>query len=204
MTDQRIHTGQTAMPPSLFLTPLAQALCLASVCAALTLSSRVAVAQDAPVSPPIAKQPIQSTPPRMMPLEITVNGASSGSWVLMERAGVLFAPADAFEEWRVNRRANAEPVVHQGQTWYALTAVPGFSAQLNNANQSLELKFSPQAFAATRLTQPIAERPPSPRRCWPGFLITTSATPTPTRAALPLHRTWGRCWSLGCPTTGAF
>ena len=95
----------------------------------------------------------------MMPLEVTVNGAASGSWVLMERAGVLYAPGDAFEEWRVNRRANAEPVVYQGQTWFSLTAVPGFSAQLNTANQSLELKFSPQAFAATRLTQPIAERP---------------------------------------------
>ena len=159
MIGQRIHTGLTHMHQPFFLTPLSKALCVAGVCAALSMSMRTAMAQDAPATPPSAAQPIQSTPPRMMPLEITVNGAASGSWVLMERGGVLYAPADAFEEWRVNRRANAEPVMHQGQNWYALTAVPGFTAQLNTANQSLELKFSPQAFAATRLTQPIADRP---------------------------------------------
>jgi len=147
------------MTQSLFFTPLALALFIAGICTALPVSMRSAMAQDTPPNPVSSTQPIQSTPPRMMPLEITVNGAASGSWVLMERGGVLYAPADAFEEWRVNRRANAEPVMHQGQTWFALTAVPGFSAQLNSANQSLELKFSPQAFAATRLTQRLAERP---------------------------------------------
>lgn len=141
------------------LTPLTQALCTAGFCLALLTPAHVAMAQDATVNPSEAVLPIQSTPPRMMPLAITVNGAASGSWVLMERGGMLYAPADAFEEWRVNRRANAEPVMHLGQTWYALTAVPGFSAQLNTANQSLELKFSPQAFAATRLTKLAAERP---------------------------------------------
>ncbi|MGB4117164.1 MAG: fimbria/pilus outer membrane usher protein [Polaromonas sp.] len=147
------------MPQRHFLTLLAKSLCLAGFCAAQMMASSPTLAQAAPASLQSAVQPIQSTPPRMLPLEITVNGAASGSWVLMERSGVLYAPADAFEEWRVNRRANAEPVMHQGQTWYALTAVPGFSAQLNMANQSLELKFSPSAFAATRLTQTLAQRP---------------------------------------------
>ena len=147
------------MPQGILLNPLVNSLCIAGCFAAQVMPSSSALAQDTPASPPSAAQPIQSTPPRMMPLEITVNGAASGSWVLMERSGVLYAPADAFEEWRVNRRANAEPVMHQGQTWYALTAVPGFSAQLNATNQSLDLKFSPSAFAATRLTQPLAERP---------------------------------------------
>jgi outer membrane usher protein len=105
---------------------------------------------------------IDSTPVaiRMLPLEISVNGAPAGSWVLMERGGTLYAPADAFEEWRVNRRPTAIPVEHQGQQWYPLSAVPGFDAQLNFANQSVDLKFLPQAFAATRLGQTAAERPP--------------------------------------------
>ena len=169
MNGQRIYAGLTHMHQPFFLTPLSKVLYLAGFCAALTLASRVAVAQDVPVSPPSAVRPIQSTPPRMMPLEITVNGAASGSWVLMERAGVLYAPADAFEEWRVNRRANAEPVMHLGQTWYALSAVPGFTAQLNTANQPLALNFSPQSFAATRLTQPMAERAPITPSVLAGF-----------------------------------
>jgi outer membrane usher protein len=153
------HTGLNHMPARIFLNPLVKSLYLAGFFAAQVMTNSSVWAQDAPTSLLGAVQPIQSTPPRMMPLEITVNGAASGSWVLMERSGVLYAPADAFEEWRVNRRANAEPVMHQGQTWYALTAVPGFSAQLNTTNQSLDLKFSPSAFAATRLTQPLAQRP---------------------------------------------
>jgi len=96
----------------------------------------------------------------MLPLEVSVNGAQAGSWVLMERGGTLYAPADAFEEWRVKRRPTAVPFEHQGQQWYPLSAVPGFDAQLNFANQSVDLKFLPQAFAATRLAQPASERPP--------------------------------------------
>ena len=148
-----------SMLPRLFFTPLDRALRVAGFCVVLSTSVHTAIAQDAPAILPRSVQPIQSTPPRMMPLEVTVNGAASGNWVLMERAGVLYAPADAFGEWRVNRRSDVEPVVHLGQNWYALTAVPGFSAQLNAANQSLELKFSPQAFTALRLTQTLAERP---------------------------------------------
>lgn len=95
----------------------------------------------------------------MLPLEITVNGAQVGSWVLLERGGTLYAPADAFDEWRVNRRPTAVPFTHLGQQWYTLSSVPGFDAQLNFANQSLDLKFQPKAFALTRLAQPVSERP---------------------------------------------
>ena len=165
---------QTSTTPSqrslrISLTPFAQASCLIGFCVVLLTFMNTAVAQDAPTILPSSVQPIKSTPPRMMPLEVTVNGAASGNWVLMERAGVLYAPADAFEEWRVNLRANAEPVMHQGQKWYALSAVLGFSAQLNAANQSLELKFSPQAFTALRLTQTLAERPKVTQPVLAGF-----------------------------------
>ena len=35
---------------------------------------------------------------RILPLEVTVNGSKSGTWPLLERAGILYAPRDAFEE----------------------------------------------------------------------------------------------------------
>lgn len=95
----------------------------------------------------------------MRPLEVTINGSSAGSWVLLERGDTLYAPEDAFAEWRVNRRASAPAFSHLGQQWYALAAVPGFEAQINSASQSVDLKFLPQAFAATRLVQPLSERP---------------------------------------------
>ncbi len=138
---------------------LLQAGCCWALFAALPL---MAAEPEPPVPVPAATPvPIESQPPtvRMMPLEVKVNGAEAGSWVLLERGGTLYAPAAAFDEWRVNRRANAQPFTHLGQQWYALTAVPGFDAQLNFSNQSVDLKFQPQSFAATRLTRTLAERP---------------------------------------------
>lgn len=95
---------------------------------------------------------------RPLPLEVFINGARVGDWVLLDVGGVLHATQDAFDEWRVMRSPDARGVVYRGQPWYPLAAVPGYEAQLNTANQSINLKFSPSAFAITRLTQPTEER----------------------------------------------
>jgi outer membrane usher protein len=102
----------------------------------------------------------QTTPPdKLQPLEVTVNGAKSGAWVLIERAGVLYAPKDAFEEWRVQLRPGVEGFSYRGVQHYPLSGVPGYSAKVDLSTQSLDLVFSPQSFAATRLTQDQASKP---------------------------------------------
>ncbi|MES2053808.1 MAG: fimbria/pilus outer membrane usher protein [Pseudomonadota bacterium] len=146
------------------LQPVVSALIQAG-CWALAAAAMPLMAAEPVPGPPPAPAPVESTPVpmRMLPLEVSVNGAPVGSWVLLERGGTLYAPAAAFDEWRVNRRASAVPFTHLGQEWYALSAVPGFDAQLNFANQSVDLKFQPQAFGATRLTRTLSEQPkPSP------------------------------------------
>ena len=111
---------------------------------------------------------------RLLPLEVTINNTLVGSWALLERDGVLYAPAAAFDEWRINRGgggaarltrrirrprgADAVPVTYRGEAWYALTEVPGFQAKFNFVNQSVDLVFSSAAFAATRLTTEEATR----------------------------------------------
>ena len=70
---------------------------------------------------------------------------------MLERGGVLHATQEAFEEWRVNRRPDVPAVAFKGQTWYPLSSVPGFEFKLNLADQSIDLVFSANAFAATRL-----------------------------------------------------
>lgn len=132
-------------------------------CAALiaivtaALGSGAVLAQSQAQSAPGAEA---SRRDRMLPLEVSVNGARSGSWTLLERGGTLYAPAEAFDEWRLNRAPTVLGVTHLGQQWYPLSSVPGFKAQMNHANQSVELVFSPGAFAATRLGAESAERLP--------------------------------------------
>lgn len=87
------------------------------------------------------------------PLEVTVNGAKVGGWVLIERGGVLYAPKDAFYEWRVMLRPNASGIEVRGQTHYALSSVPGSEAKIDFATQSLALTFSANAFEATRMVE---------------------------------------------------
>ncbi len=151
------------------LKPLVDAALQAACCLALVAGVPQATAADAapaassgPTAAPVAL--------RMLPIDITVNGAPVGSWVLLERGGILYAPTTAFEEWRVTRRPNAAPLTHNGEQWYALSSVPGFDAQLDFTNQSVDLKFQPQAFAATRLGQTAAERPALSPSALAGFV----------------------------------
>jgi outer membrane usher protein len=95
---------------------------------------------------------------RMVPLEVTINTVQVGSWALLERDGALFAPEEALEEWRI-QKPNVAPLVVRGTNWYPLRSVAGFQARMNAANQSVELVFSPAAFAATRVAEKAEERP---------------------------------------------
>lgn len=98
----------------------------------------------------VAQEPAPTTD-RIVPFEVVVNGSKTGTWLLVERAGALYAPRDAFEEWRVQLDPNAQVIVVKAQNYFPLTAVPGYRSNVNFAEQSLELTFSPQVFAETRL-----------------------------------------------------
>lgn len=95
------------------------------------------------------------TKDKLHPVEVIVNGAKSGTWLLLERAGAMYAPFDAFEEWRVQMSPDAQAIDYtfDGQAYWPLSAVPGYKLKMDFANQSAELLFSPEAFAATRLEQ---------------------------------------------------
>lgn len=105
-------------------------------------------------------QPTQ-TADRILPLEIVVNGAKSGTWLLLERDGVMYAPFDAFEEWRVQLPPDAKPIDFKlyDQAYWPLSAVPGYKFKLDFANQSAELMFSPEVFSATQLIHEKSKRP---------------------------------------------
>ncbi len=95
---------------------------------------------------------------RVMPLDVIVNGVRSGTWTLLERGGKLYAPPDAFEEWRLIRGSSS--VQYRGESWFALSDIAGFQARLNFAEQTIELDFLPSAFNAVRVaTEGAMARP---------------------------------------------
>ncbi len=123
--------------------------------AARSLAALLAAAILAGAGPAAAQQ----APDRILPLEVTVNGSKSGTWPLLERSGMLYAPRDAFEEWRVQTQGDAAVIKYRSTDYLPLSAIPGFSAKVNFGNQSIDLDFSPQVFAATRLTTELAKKP---------------------------------------------
>lgn len=95
---------------------------------------------------------------RIMPLEVLVNGSKSGTWLFVEHAGALYAPKDAFEEWRVQLDPTAQHIRFRNEDYWPLAAVPGYKSKVDFSNQSLELLFSPRAFAETRLSSKMLPR----------------------------------------------
>jgi outer membrane usher protein len=128
--------------------------------AVILSATLLTTAAHAQIQPPPSAATDASRRDRILPLEVSVNGAKASSWTLLERDGTLYAPVDAFDEWRLNRAPGVASITHLGQQWFPLASVPGFKAQMNYANQSVDLVFSPSAFAATRLGSGAAERPP--------------------------------------------
>ena len=106
-------------------------------------------------APPLAAAELD----RLQPLEVVINGYKSGTWLLLEHGGELYAPHDAFEEWRVQRNAEMQSITYKGQNYWPLSSGPGYQAKLNTAEQSLQLLFSPSVFSATRLTQEVYKKP---------------------------------------------
>ncbi|MDQ6882034.1 MAG: fimbria/pilus outer membrane usher protein, partial [Pseudomonadota bacterium] len=124
---------------------------------AICLGAPVALAQN--TVPPVVPLVVAVAADTVLPLEATVNGAPSGTWAFVERAGVLYAPREATEEWRVQVRPTIQPITVRGTEYVALAAIPGFASKINFANQSIDLTFAPPAFAVTKLSTELSERP---------------------------------------------
>jgi outer membrane usher protein len=95
---------------------------------------------------------------KFLSLEVVVNGVNGGTWPILDRSGVLYAPKTAFSEWRLVPQAKAVPVQVRGQTYLALSSVPGFQWNINYAAQTLDVQFSANAFSATRLSDDAVKR----------------------------------------------
>lgn len=88
---------------------------------------------------------------RWLPLEVRINGQEAGSWVLLERDGLLHAPEDAVAAWRLKPIEGGSALAYAGQRYLPIYRAPGFSAALRESDQSMDLSMAPGAFNVTRL-----------------------------------------------------
>ncbi|MBK9521590.1 MAG: hypothetical protein IPO13_08260 [Rhodocyclaceae bacterium] len=107
-----------------------------------------------------AQSPDPTTPAavdHLLPMEVTVNGSQGGVWLFIERAGALYAPCEAFTEWRVRTDPDPQIIRFRGQDYCPLNQIPGYRSNINFANQSVDLQFSPNAFNETRVGLKMAD-----------------------------------------------
>ncbi len=102
---------------------------------------------------------VKTVTDRATPMEVIVNGASSGTWLMVEHDGSLYAPRGAFEDWRIPLNPTAQNIEFKDQDYWPLASVAGYKSKVNFANQSLDLLFSPEAFARTQLGLPLSNVP---------------------------------------------
>jgi outer membrane usher protein len=107
---------------------------------------------------------------KFLSLEVLVNGVNGGVWPILDRDGVLYAPKTAFAEWRLVPQTKAVPVQVKGQTYLALSSVPGFQWTINYPAQTLDVQFSPAAFNATRVANEGVKRAATSAALFGGFL----------------------------------
>jgi outer membrane usher protein len=130
-----------------------QRCCRAALLAVLLCPSAQAAETGSAVLATLHASSAERVREQMRPFEVSVNGAKAGAWVFADRAGALYAPQEAFDEWRVKRDPKAMSIEVFGSPYFAIASVPGFQARIDNENQSIELFFSAEAFAATRLME---------------------------------------------------
>ena len=155
----RIHPAEERMELSLARTPANEDTATPPV---LTSPALMAAASQGatPSAGAVLGAPVPSPGSlRWRPLDVSINSVPVGNWLLLEVDGRVYAPADAFTEWRIARPPEQGSIRARQQTWYRLDTIPGFTARLNAAEQSLAIEFAAHAFAATRLGTPMGQRP---------------------------------------------
>ena len=122
----------------------------------------VLLAGAAPPASPFS--PTQATGLQPALLAVSVNGAPQGEPVVLLKGpdGSLYATEEAISAWRL-KRGDAPAISHEGQTYYALSAIQGLSLDLVEATQTLMVTAPPGMLEPTRIAyDPVDVGPMTP------------------------------------------
>lgn len=148
-------------------------------------------------APTLVVAPPQRPALRWQPLEVQINSATVGSWVLLERNGELMASESMLENWRVRPPPIGEAFEHLQDRWYPLSALAGFSAQFDKVEQALHLEFSAEAFQLSSLEPSEMKLQAQSPALWAGFVNYDLSLSQQDSSASPALRNAAGLWELG-------
>jgi outer membrane usher protein len=90
---------------------------------------------------------------KVLPLDVVINGHKAGSWMLIEYEDLVYAPQEAYDEWRVTYRGNAVHRKFLEQDYIPLAAVPGYESNIDFTSQTINIIFDSASFSATSLVK---------------------------------------------------
>jgi outer membrane usher protein len=149
-------------PISNLTSPRRQALLLASfsLCAA-PCAFLTAAANDTPAERPAWQG--ADLQPMLLMVDINQQRLNDTTLILKGPQGELYASEKDFQGWRLRLPA-VQPVMFRGVGYYPLAVLPGISAKLDHATQSLSIGVKPEAFTSTdmRALRPEFAAPTAP------------------------------------------
>lgn len=117
-------------------------------------------ASGRPGTAPASTTATSDARPRLVPMEVVLNGANVGNWLLLQTPEGFHAPREALDAWRLVPRPDGGRFAFQQENWYALSSIDGHEVRFDPATQSIDLRFAPSAFLPTRLGEEPPDLPP--------------------------------------------
>lgn len=90
---------------------------------------------------------------RPVAVGLRVNGEPVADALLLEVQGQLHATPETIRSWRLRLPPDGASVDYEGQAWVPLSAFSGYTATKDDAQETIDLAFAPEAFDATQLAR---------------------------------------------------
>lgn len=95
-----------------------------------------------------ASRPLQSLAELLVQTDVNRQGLNETVLVLRSGDGRFFIAGEDLDRWRL-RRSDTPALTHRGGAYYPLQSLPGVTYKLNEAQQTLDIQTSAEAFAET-------------------------------------------------------
>ncbi len=141
--------------------------------AVLPVAPRTAAKAAPHAAPRAASEVAAGAAPELL-LEVHINQQSEHDTAVLLGTETspdkgLYAKASDLERWRL-RLPSTQPLVHQGEQYFALDSIPDLHYRVDGATQTLWISAPPTAFTGTFVDGLFPQNPQPQHAPWGGFL----------------------------------